>query len=84
MESVIAIVGMVIRSDAETAGLNFILSDFSEYIISRTGVPRKADGVNLISIMAEAPLDRINALSGKIGRLKGISAKTMILSKKGE
>ncbi len=33
-------------------------------------------GINIISIAIDAPQDMISSLSGKIGRLKGVSAKT--------
>ena len=33
--------------------------------------------VNIISVAIDAPQDVINALSGKIGRLDGIGAKTV-------
>ena len=33
-------------------------------------------GVNIISVVLDAPQDAISALSGKIGRLEGVSAKT--------
>ena len=40
------------------------------------GLPYPKRGVNLISIMLDAPMDVISALSGKVGRLPGVSAKT--------
>ena len=33
-------------------------------------------GINIIAIAADAPEDVINALSGKVGRLNGVNAKT--------
>ena len=38
---------------------------------------RHAGGVNIISVAVDAPADAISALSGKIGRLAGITAKTV-------
>ena len=40
------------------------------------GIPYRKCGVNIISIAMDAPQDEISALSGKIGRLKGITSKT--------
>ena len=39
------------------------------------GIPYRAKGINIISVAMDAPLNVINALSGKIGRLPGVSAK---------
>lgn len=41
------------------------------------GVPYPQRGVNIISIAMDAPADTISALSGKIGRLPGVTAKTV-------
>ena len=85
METVTSIIGILVKGDCCTTGLNAILSDFGEYIIARTGVPKREAGYNVICVIIEAPLDKINALSGKLGKLSGISAKTVTLTKpKGE
>ena len=47
------------------------------YIISRTGVPYRERGINIISVALDAPQDAINTLSGKLGKLPGISTKTL-------
>ena len=41
------------------------------------GVPYHQRGVNVISVAMDAPAAVISALSGKIGRLPGITAKTV-------
>ena len=56
--------------------LNHLLQEESEYIIGRMGVPYREKGVSIISIVIDAPQDRISTLSGKIGRMEGVSAKT--------
>ena len=63
--------------------LNQILHEYGEYIIGRLGIPYRQRGVNIISVAMDAPQDMINAMTGKIGRLAGISAKT-VCSKKAE
>ena len=40
------------------------------------GIPHKERGISLISLAVDGPVDMINALSGKIGRLPGVSSKT--------
>ena len=54
-----------------------VLSDFADIIIGRMGVPYREKGVNIISVALDAPGNVISALSGKIGRLDGITAKTV-------
>ena len=47
------------------------------YIVGRMGVPYREKGVNIISVAMDAPGDVISALSGKLGRLEGVTAKTV-------
>ena len=53
-----------------------IIVEAGNYIIGRMGIPYREKGINIISIAIDAPQDMISSLSGKIGRLKGVSAKT--------
>ena len=41
------------------------------------GIPYKAKDVRIISVVLDAPVDTINALTGKIGKLDGVNAKTV-------
>ena len=58
------------------APLNELLHEYSRYIIGRMGIPYKEKGISIISIAMDAPQAAISALTGKIGRLKGVSTKT--------
>lgn len=77
MENRVALVGIVVENFNSVEELNRILHEYSEYIIGRMGIPYKKRDVSVISIAMDAPGDVINALSGKIGRLDGISSKTI-------
>lgn len=77
METKIAIIGIIIENLESVNALNSLLHSYGEYIIGRMGIPYRQKQVNIISIAIDAPQDTINALSGKIGRLKGISSKTI-------
>ena len=57
--------------------LNKLLHEYGSYIIGRMGLPYRERNVHIISVAIDAPQDVINALSGKIGRLDGITAKTV-------
>ena len=45
--------------------------------MGRMGLPCRERGVNLISVAMDAEQDVISALAGKLGRLKGVSSKTV-------
>ena len=77
METRVAVVAIIVREGAGVEELNALLHQYARYIIGRMGVPYRQRGVNLISVAMDAPADEISALSGKIGRLAGITAKTL-------
>ncbi len=80
MESRIALVGIIVSDVSESAKISEILSEYGQYIIGRMGIPhhKHNDGeIAVISVAVEAPQTSISALSGKLGMLKGVSAKVM-------
>lgn len=77
MENRIALIGIVISDHKNIDRLNHILSEYGQYMLGRMGLPHQRNDIALISIGIEAPQDVINALSGKIGRLEGISSQVI-------
>ncbi len=73
----VALIAIIVENMDSVASLNLILHDYAEYILGRMGLPCKERGVSLISIALDAPQDIISALSGKIGKLPGVSAKAV-------
>lgn len=76
LETRIAVVGIVVEEEESIDTLNDILHEYRAYIIGRMGIPYKQKNISVISIAVDAPHSIISALSGKIGKLKGISSKT--------
>ena len=72
----VAVMSIIVEAKESVEPLNLLLSEYGEYIIGRMGIPYKEKGISIISIALDAPQDSISALSGKIGKLKGISVKT--------
>lgn len=77
METRVAVLAIIVRDGSSVGALNDLLHQYGSYIIGRMGVPYHQRGVNVISVAMDAPADVISALSGKIGRLPGITAKTV-------
>ena len=72
----IAVVGIIVEQPESVEKLNCVLHEYSKYIVGRMGIPYRERNVSIISIAIDAPQDIISAMSGKIGRLDGVSAKT--------
>lgn len=79
MKTRIALIGIIVEeADSETVErMNAILHEAGEYIVGRMGLPRVKEGVNVISVVVDAPEEKINALSGKLGMCKGITSKVI-------
>ena len=77
METRVALVAIIVRENASVSALNELLHQYGSYMVGRMGAPYRSRGVNIISVAMDAPADVISALSGKIGKLPGITAKTV-------
>ena len=75
METRVAVISIIIEDSASVQAMNEILHQHGEYIIGRMGIPYREKGISIISVAVDAPMNIINTLSGKIGRLPGVSAK---------
>lgn len=78
----IAVVGIIVEKTENVSMVNEILHDYSDFIIGRMGIPYREENINIISIVLNAPNDKINSLTGKLGMLKGVSAKALYANKK--
>lgn len=77
METRVALLGIVIENRDSIEQVNKLFHEYRQYIIGRMGIPYEKKNVSIISIAMDAPADVISALSGKIGRLPGVSAKAV-------
>lgn len=77
METRVALIGIVVENPDSVDQLNSLLHFYRNYIIGRMGVPYPPKKVSIISVAIDAPADIISALSGKLGKLPGISTKTV-------
>ena len=75
-ETRVAVMGIIVEDTDSTEALNAILHEYGNYIIGRMGVPYRKKNINIVSIALDAPQDTISAMSGRIGKLSGISVKT--------
>ena len=71
----LAVIAIVVEREESVRELNELLHDYGSYIIGRMGIPHRERGVSLISVAVDAPADVISSLSGKTGRIEGVSAK---------
>lgn len=75
METRVAVVGIIVENIEAVEALNEILHAYGQYIVGRMGIPYRERGINVISIVVDAPQTEISAMTGKMGRLDGVSVK---------
>ncbi len=73
----IAMVGIMIEDLGSVAAVNEILHQYGESIMGRMGLPYREKQINIISVVLDSPTDVVSALSGKLGRLPGVSSKAL-------
>jgi putative iron-only hydrogenase system regulator len=77
-ENRVATLSIIIENRGESPQINAILSQFGDYVVGRMGIPYKEKGVSVICVMLDAPVEILNTISGKIGMIKGVSAKLLV------
>ena len=75
METRVAVISIIVTQSDRVEMLNDLLHEYAEFIIGRMGIPYKEKKISIISIAIDAPMDKINSLTGALGRLDGINAK---------
>ena len=81
MNKRIGVIGIVIEDTFQIEEVNHLLHEYSHIIIGRMGIPYRERSLNVISVIVDGTNDDIGALSGKLGKIKGLSVKSA-LSKK--
>lgn len=80
METRIALIGIIVENADSVEGLNEILHSYAKYVVGRMGIPYREKSISVISIIVDAPQSEISTMTGKIGRLEGVSVKTLYSS----
>ena len=77
MQTRIALIGIMVEDMSATERINALLHEYSRYVVGRMGIPYRDRGVSIISVVMDAPGNDISTLAGKLGQIKGVSAKTI-------
>lgn len=76
MKTRVAVISIILENPNLSLEVNNIIALYNDYIVGRMGIPYKKRKISIISIVVDAPQDIISALSGKLGKIKGVSTKT--------
>ena len=76
METRVAAVSIILENSNSVEEVNKLISDCSDYVVGRMGIPYKKRGISIISVVLDSPQDVISTFSGRLGKLDGVSTKT--------
>lgn len=77
MTTRVSVISIIVEDGVATEKINEYLHEYKRYVLGRMGIPYRERKISVISIVLDAPEDKISALSGKLGRLDGVSIKTV-------
>jgi putative iron-only hydrogenase system regulator len=81
-EERIAVIGAVLEEpQASQEAFNETISQYRDIIKGRMGSPCEEDDAAVIALTLRGHIDKINALTGKLGKLPGVTVKTAVSSK---
>jgi putative iron-only hydrogenase system regulator len=79
MEERLGFVGIIIEDRKRNAPkVNEILSIYSDIISARMGLPYREKNFSIITLIVEATTDQLGALTGRLGKLPGVSVKSSL------
>ena len=78
MEKRIGTITILLKGNTSIPAVNALLSEYSNIILARQGLPIHNRDIHVISLIIEGSTDTIGALTGKIGRLNNVEVKSIL------
>ena len=79
MEKRLGTVSIIVeRHVAPVDEINELLTQFGEDIVARFGLPYRERGVNIITLVTDTSMERVSALTGKLGKLPGVQVRSLL------
>ncbi|MDX8416381.1 MAG: TM1266 family iron-only hydrogenase system putative regulator [Absicoccus sp.] len=74
----LGVIAIVIEDLEQVEQVNALIHEYNDLMVGRMGIPYKERNISVISLMVDGTTDRINALTGKLGRLERVQVKSML------
>ena len=74
----IAALSIIVEDPSSVEALNALLHEYASCILGRMGIPYREKGLSIICLALDAAPDAVNALTGRLGRLPGVSARAVM------
>lgn len=77
MDNRVSVISIIIKEETAAGAVNALLHEYRRYIVGRMGIPYRERSISIISVVLDAPGNVTSSLSGKLGMIDGVSAKTL-------
>jgi putative iron-only hydrogenase system regulator len=78
-------IGIIIDNREKSSEIvNKILSEHAGLILARTGLPNAKGTTSVITLVIDASTDELGLLTGKLGRIEGITVKSGLAKSRNE
>ena len=74
----LGVIAIVIEDLEQVEQVNALIHEYNDLMVGRMGIPYKERNISVISLMVDGTTDRINALTGKLGRIEKVQVKSML------
>jgi putative iron-only hydrogenase system regulator len=78
MQNRIGALVILVTDEVDIQRINSIISDHSDIILGRQGIPLRDRSTNVISLVLDGNTDRMGSLTGKLGRIAGVKMKSVL------
>ena len=80
-ENRIGVAAIIVENPDSAQEVNEALHKYSGLIVGRLGVPYRERGVAVISVILDGTTDEISALTGRLGKIGGVTVKAAVSKK---
>ncbi len=80
-ENKIGVAAIIVEEPGSAASVNAVLHQYSGLIVGRLGIPYRERGLSVISVVLDGTTDSISALTGKLGKITGVTVKAAMSKK---
>lgn len=75
----IGVIAIIVKERSTVANeVNTILTEYGSMILGRIGLPYREQNLNIITLIVDASTDQIGAVTGKLGRIEGVTVKSTL------
>lgn len=75
----VGVIAIIVKERSTVAQeVNAILTEYGSIVLGRLGLPYRERNLNIITLIVDASTDQIGALTGKLGRLEGVTVKSTL------